>query len=188
MVLRSETSRAEFSRPFTVALLRERTELRHELLANKNECAALALRFGILAVENLSGTILLQRESPGDGVRVRGSLTASVLQNCVVTLEPVQETITEEFTALFVPPDQVPDAEDADEDDLQAGFDTTSEVPEAIVHGEIDLGELLAQHLSLSLNPYPKKEGVSLNDIENKEIIEISGQNSAFAALLPLKK
>jgi uncharacterized metal-binding protein YceD (DUF177 family) len=87
--------------------------------------------------------------------RVTGSFEAEVVQSCVVTLDPVPARLVESFSALFGEGGPgmaaLVDAEEEDE-------------PEPIEGGAIDLGETVAQHLSLALDPYPRKPGASLPD------------------------
>ena len=83
----------EFSRP--IALARISPEGREERLrASPAECAALAKRFGIPAVNRFAADLLLKREG-GGGVSIDGRILAEVVQDCVVTLEPVTQQVDE---------------------------------------------------------------------------------------------
>ena len=62
--------------------------------ADAEECAGLAKLWSVLEVKALSATFQLQRWKR-DGVRLKGRVTADVVQACVVTLEPVQAHIDE---------------------------------------------------------------------------------------------
>ena len=74
-----------------------------------------------------------------------GRLTADVVQSCVVTMAPVAGDIDEKIEEVFAPEGYEPGAQEEDDDQ-----------PESFDGQEIDVGELAAQLLSLSLDPYPR--------------------------------
>lgn len=125
-----------------------------DLIADEAACTGLAARFGLLAVERLEAHLRIEREGAAS-VRVRGRMQARVQQACVVSLEPVAGDLADEIAVLYRP------AGEAETD--QELVDPLSEEDVEFWDGEaIDLGELVAQHLSLSLEPYPRADGVSL--------------------------
>ncbi len=137
----------EFSRPLSLRDVEEREHITRALEATEGECAALVSRFGILGMHSLEAeaeVFLTESET----LVVKGRFSASVVQQCSVTLEPfdavVENTIDERF---FLNPE---DLEDAPEDEDMAAYE--------ILEGDaIDLGEIIAQCLSLYLDPYPRK-------------------------------
>lgn len=130
--------------------------------ANTQECEALAKRLGILAVKALTADLTLTATSSGD-VLVKGTFTGAVEQACVVTLDPVPESHTEEVEALYSKNAVVDESQSIDGlGDVLFGPD----LPEPIVNGKIDLGELVVQHLSLSLDPYPRTKGLDFTNYE----------------------
>lgn len=142
----------EFSRPFPSDKLRDRP-MDERIEANEAECAALSTRLELVAVKSLVANMTLSRVHTGATVEVKGRLEADIVQTCVVTLEPFESRVEEEFTSYYVRPETIPDVEEVDVEDDRS--------PEPIgPDGEIDLGELVAQHLSLALDPYPRKPGV----------------------------
>lgn len=148
----------EFSRPFPVEKLRSHA-MTESIEANEEELEALARRLDVVALKGLRATMQMQRIHSGEMVEVRGRLDADVVQNCVVTLEPFESTVTEEFTAYFARPGSMPKEEEVAIDDDAS--------PEPIgADGMIDLGELTAQHLSLALDPHPRKPGVTFETPE----------------------
>ncbi|MFC7551773.1 YceD family protein [Pseudoroseomonas wenyumeiae] len=104
----------EFSRTLPWGAV-SRKEKREELEATEAERAALAARFGILEVSSLRASLRLRQEA-GGAARVRGHLTADVVQACVVTLEPVPQHIEEPVDLRFLPegaePEDEPDGPD----------------------------------------------------------------------------
>lgn len=169
----------EFSRPFPVDKLRDHPMV-EKIEANEEECEALAKRLDVVAVKQLTAKLDLQRVHSGAMVEVKGRLDADVVQTCVVTLEPFETHVTEEVEAYFARPNTIPDATE-----VEVELDRS---PEPISRdGEIDLGELTAQHLSLALDPHPRKPGAVFN------ISGVSGEEppakkaSPFAVLADFK-
>lgn len=156
----------EFARPVPVGAIpaggRE-----ERLVASPAECAALAARFMIPAVEALEATIRLAPE-PGGSIRATGRLTARVVQTCVVTLDPVTQEVDAPIELRFLPD--------------EAALSEDPEGPDEIVfdHGVIDLGEAVAEQLSLALDPYPRTPGASLPEPEEAPAPE---KPNPFAAL-----
>ena len=144
----------EFSRPVGAGATEHADIVRH-LEADAHERSGLARRFGLESIERLEADVRLRRVRAGRVLEVSGSLSASVTQTCVVTLEPFPSEVTETFRALY---DLEPRAGTiADEIDLDPDSD---EAIEPLVEGRVDVGELVAQHLSLALDPYPRAPGV----------------------------
>ena len=123
--------------------------------ANAAEREALARRFGLLALDRLAGAAQLRRASDGR-IRAKVTFDADVLQSCVVTLEPVAAHLSDAFEASFGD-----GAEVGRELEVEVGVDE-EDPPEPIRGGRMELGELVAQHLSLALDPYPRKRGAEL--------------------------
>ena len=93
-------------------------------------------------------------------VTVTGKIKADIVQRCVVTLEPMTTHIDVDVTTNFIPAEHhqegagSPYADDMeDECDVYSG-------------GKIDLGEMVAQHLGVNFDPYPRKASVPLVAVE----------------------
>lgn len=123
-------------------------EIRRDIEAGADECLALSRRFDLAAIESLRAIVRLRRIKGGPLVRVKGRLTADVVQRCVVTLADLPAHIEEEFAETFAPAGYRAPQDEA-EADLPAVFDDDG----------IDVGELTAQMLLLSLDPYPRAPG-----------------------------
>lgn len=169
----------EFSRLIAVEGISPDKVRKEALEANKQECAALAKRFDLRELSFLKGEISIRRIEGGDVVRLQGKFTAEVVQTCVVSLQDVHESIAGEFETYFAEKNGRREEDDLDflEDDDNA--------PEAVINGNIDLGELLAQYMALELNPYPRAPGVSLA----AQLAEsgMAAKNNPFAVLQGLK-
>lgn len=91
----------------------------------------------------------------GAGLQVIGSISATVGQNCVVTLEPLANEVEETIDLVFEPVQ--PLAPSAESDGPQHGVKWDD--PEPLVGGVVDLGALATEFLILGLDPYPRKPG-----------------------------
>lgn len=125
--------------------------------AKPAERTALAQRFELIDLPALTAVLKIRHEQRG-ALAISGTVTADVVQRCVVTLEPVATHLEIPVELLLLPEgerrDQTPIAGEEEED-----FDY-------YINGRIDLGELMAQHLGVNLDPYPRKEGASLPKTE----------------------
>lgn len=130
-----------------------------EITAGPEERAALARRFGLVAVDSLVADVTIARDEEDHMVLLRGSIAAEVVQACVVTLEPVASLVkgaiemaySTEAPAAGAVREMEPDV------DVAPGEDDR---PERLDGEEIDVGEVVAEHLGLHLDPYPRSGGV----------------------------
>ncbi len=138
----------EFSRPLALDRI-STTQHREEVTATEKERAALAQRFGLLSLDNLTASFTLKR-ARRDLVRVKGRVSADLVQACVVTLEPIPARIDERFEVDFL------EGEEPAVADLELDAEA-AEAPEPAPDGWVDLGELAAEQLGLAIDPYPRK-------------------------------
>jgi uncharacterized metal-binding protein YceD (DUF177 family) len=145
----------ELSRPLQVDKI-SAGGMEERIVARPSERAALAARFGLLDLPMLEAYLNVDH-AEGRMIAVTGRLSADVVQQCVVTLEPIASHIDDTINILYASAQLLdvganpPHVDELDEDP-----------PEPIVNGVIDLGELVAQHLAVALDPYPRKEGALL--------------------------
>ena len=147
----------EFSRPIAVEGLPEAGEA-FEVTATPDERRALAKRFGLLALDSLVARGRLERAEPAGVVRLSGTLEASVVQECVVSLEPVASTLREPLWRYFgVGPNAPPAAAAAAGDDAgEVAVEPEEEEVEPLAGDVLDVGEVVAEELALALDPYPR--------------------------------
>jgi uncharacterized metal-binding protein YceD (DUF177 family) len=155
----------EFSRSFSLDRLRSGGAVEVLVEANPAERAALASRFGLPAIGALRCRFVL-RSVPGGSVAAEGVLEARVTQVCVVSLDPFEAGLTEQFAIRFVP--EGTESEDEDPDSMD-------EIP--FTDSTLDLGEAAAEQLALALEPYPRKPGAELPEYGE----EASGPFAALA-------
>ncbi len=142
----------------------------YALTPTTEQSKAIAKRLDLISLDALDADVRVERK--GHVVEVEGKFKAKVTQKCVVTLEPLEAELEDSFEAWFADQEQVVSFKKAQHEALNKKemmdlpMLEENEDPEPIEDGHIDLGELVVQYLSLSVNPYPHKEGV---EYENKE-------------------
>ncbi len=126
-----------------------------------------------------------------DGVRVTGSLNAQLEQSCVVTLEPVPETIDAEIDAVFVPEDsklaKPKISAETQELIIEADGD---DAPEVFELPSLDVGKVALEFLALELNSYPRStqaDEVSSTLSEEGDFAEDDSEENPFAALAQIR-
>lgn len=146
--------------------------------ASDVELTELAAWLGIPAVLALTADVTMHPWRKR-GVRVSGKLSGRVTQTCVVTLEPLDADVSAEFEWHFMP-EAIPTTTKR-ELDLQL---EETEV-EPLEGGKIDLGAIVAEELSLSLDPHPRKPDASLEGLPGGHAPQ--PREKPFAALAVLK-
>lgn len=146
--------------------------------------ARAAARLGVKEVVALTARFTLTPRA-GGLVRITGSVQASVVQTCVVTLTPLPAEVSEEVDVTFttVAP-KTP--ERAEEEELVVL--SAEEPPEEAFEGIVDLGELAVAQIALGLDPYPRAPGAAFDSDAWAPAGEKEGQESPFAVLAELKK
>lgn len=165
------------------------------IVADAKQCAAIAERLNLLSVENLSADVTVDTQNGGHVLYISGHFVVDIVQECVATLEPVNDHLEDDFEAWYADHDKavsfarakhkVKTMEEGDEIPVLE----EQEDPEPLTDGQVDIGEVVIQFLSLSINPYPRKEGAeSMGNDDTAEISQTSKQNASlrpnpFAAL-----
>jgi len=144
----------EFSRRVPLADF-EKRNLHAEWTATRSECEALARRFGIVAVHALRATADIAPLG-GDGALARIAFEAEVEQQSVVSLENVRQPVKVAVTVRYLTEKRAREYEHMVEEE---GFEPPNEDIEVINGESIDIGETIAQQLSLALDPYPRRAG-----------------------------
>ena len=183
-----EIAESEWSYFFNVEELSKKPE-QLTISPNEDERKRLENRLGLVKIEKLEANLNITQSSGSMTVHIKGQIEADLIQSCVVTLENVHSSVSEEFEAWYADPDAaVSLAKVKHEKESKAGQGEVrmleeEDDPEYIVDGKIDLGELVTQYLSLAINPYPHAEGVEPADYADKMSSEDDGITNPFAAL-----
>jgi uncharacterized metal-binding protein YceD (DUF177 family) len=125
-----------------------------ELVPTAAERQAIAQELGIVAIKKLrfAGTLAPQDRTDW---ALQAKLGATVVQHCVVTLDPVTTRIDEDVSLSYVA--EMPEI-DAAEVEMPVA-DTVEALPESL-----DLVQVMIEALSLALPAYPRAEGADLGD------------------------
>lgn len=146
---------------------------------------AIAERLDVSEVKNLDATLRLTLQNGGHILHIEGQFHSEIVQECVITLQPVTSILEDSFEAWYA--DHAKAAsfnrakhnqkmmEEGDEVQILEEKDD----PEALIDGQVDLGEVAIQFLSLSVNPYPRADGVETDD---DEVITVAPKASSPAA------
>jgi uncharacterized metal-binding protein YceD (DUF177 family) len=155
-----------------------------DLIAENDIRAAVARVVGLRDLPRLEASFDVTRHG-ADGLHVSGRVSATVGQNCVVTLEPLANEVEEDIDLLFAPPSpsvarKAGEAEDAETDSERPQRSWNG--PEPLIGGVVDLGALATEFLILGVDPYPRKPGAVFELPQ-----DVKPDPGPFAALAGLK-
>jgi hypothetical protein len=163
----------------------------YDLVADQDVRAAVRSVAGLRDLPRLEAHFDVTRHGSG-GLRVAGCVSATVGQNCVVTLEPLTNEIEEEVDLVFAPQrptNPSPDGpERSEQTSAEAWSDRASSTrawgePEPLLGGVVDLGAVATEFLILGLNPYPRKPGAVFEPPR-----DVRPEQGPFAVLSQLTK
>ncbi|PTQ13357.1 hypothetical protein CLG96_04465 [Sphingomonas oleivorans] len=166
----------EFSRPVRLDILGDAPR-RIEIEADEAERAALARRFGLVAIGRLEAEAALTRI--GSIVSAEGRLRAEAVQSCVATGNPLPAMIDTAFSLRFVPEEEGEQAEEIELSEADCDVVTYE-------GGAVDLGEAAAETLALSLDPFPRSSDADAV-LKAAGVLE-EGEAGPFGALKALKE
>ena len=144
------------------------------LSAGAGDRRSIAGRLGLPAVETCTASFALLPQ-PGRGILVEGRLSARLIRLCVVTGDPMEETVDQPFACLVVAKEPAPEEDGgADEPDYEVAPD-----------GRVDLAELAVQFLSVSMEAYPRGPDAdeALAAIREDGLSPAGGPETPFAGL-----
>ncbi len=163
-----------------------------KLVLNENERMQIARAYGLIELPEFEADLKV-RPWRRDGLAVRGHIRASAVQQCVVTLEPVECMVDEEFDRTFLPDRGSGGRRRSYDDTLEVDLDIDeSDPPEYFEGSQVDLGAVVCEHFALGLDPFPRTNGVELDstyapDPEKELKLDEEQKPSPFAALEALK-
>ncbi|WP_368373028.1 DUF177 domain-containing protein [Rubellimicrobium arenae] len=132
-----------------------RQSIRFTLSPEAEERARIARHLDILGVKKLRFEGQLVPQGRQDW-QLEGQLGATVVQECVVTLEPVSSRIDEPVQRRYLANMDEPDMGESE----MPEDDTAEPLPQAL-----DLVEVMVEALALALPPYPRASGVELGEV-----------------------
>tara|TARA_R110002167_G_scaffold4572_1_gene21460 strand:- start:32353 stop:32910 length:558 start_codon:yes stop_codon:yes gene_type:complete len=125
-----------------------------DLMPNAPQRAAIAQALGIIGIKKLKFTGDIKPVGRTDW-DLRGNLGATIVQSCVITLEPVTTRIDEPVQRSYLLNIDAPE-----EADVEMTFDENAEPLPA----SIDLYTVLIEALSLSMPAYPRAQGAEMGE------------------------
>ncbi len=145
-------SSLEFSRLVNIPLRAAEGEPLH-FTATDKECSKLAKRFGLESLKKFEMTVFFLHSQHSKIYPLQANFEADVTYTCVKTLDPFEDHVKE--TVYFTAQDTSLSENDEDTEDLiLTGEEETIETLDS--EGVLEIGEIMAQYLSLALNPYPR--------------------------------
>ncbi len=148
------------------------------LTATPQQCQYYAKYFDIHAIKNLA--LKLHIFAKEDVFFVKGTLNATLNQECVVSLSPFENTINADIYLCFSQNQALVEAQN-----LKIDFDINDEPIDLIPKGIIYFKDVIAEQLGLNIDPFPK------NTEEAFEYYEQKSENTKinpFAVLNQLTK
>ena len=169
----------EFSRPYRIDQI-PGAGLKLDLTASPEERAALARRFGLPSITTLTAHVRLKALAGGKLFRLESQFQSDLTQTCVISLEPIPASVEDSFTVTYT---QELREEGGLEIDLYMDED---DPPDLIEEGVIDVGEAIAEHLALALDPFPRHPDAVFTTVD--EAPEEPKKANPFQVLVKLQK
>ncbi len=172
-------STSELSRPIKLRAIKAGALV---VEASDAERAALAERLGITSIESLRAEVMLDPD--GSKVTAAGQLHAEITQACAVSFEDFPVTVDEPLAMVFVPTQSETSAKFDEEIELEA-----DELDQIAYEGDsFDLGEAIAQSLSLAIDPYAEGPGADAARAKAGIVTDDTPRGPLAEALAALKK
>jgi len=140
------------------------------------ELAALAKQHGLISIPSFRAELLV-RDWKKSGVSVTGRVVAGIVQECIVSLDPIAADIDEVIDAVFVPEGSALARPDFVDGEMFLDADGP-DVPETFNGNNLDVGALADEFFALGIDPFPRKP-----DAELAASAEFSEESSPFAKL-----
>lgn len=151
--------------------------LKGSIVADADECEALAKRFGIPGIQKLRAEYILT--GGGERIDFTGTLTSELIQICAISGEEFPVKVSEDFRIAFVEKTEEP--ENQEEIELESDDCDLIEYENA----RINIGEAIAQTLYLSLELYPR--GPNADAASKAGGLKSEEEAGPFGALAALK-
>ena len=166
----------EFSFPLKIDELGQ-GEQTYNLRADKEQREWLTKILQVPAVNSFVASIKLNFQKKKGLLNIKGKVTANIGLISVITLEEFDKDYVADFSINY-------DTNAKYEDIYQDDEDINLDVPDIVMNGKIDLGDIAIEQLALVLEDHPRQEGE-----EFASVIEGTNQeNNPFAVLAKLKK
>jgi uncharacterized metal-binding protein YceD (DUF177 family) len=177
----------EFSFFINCETLKE-AEKTYQIEASDDEREALAKRLDLLSLDSLIVKAVVSRQS-SDLVYAMCQCSAEYVQACVVTSKPLKNRLDFNFERTFSASAEAFLGSDVEPDEEEGGLDDEMpEPPDPMTNGGFDLGESVAEQLSLEIDPFPRAADAVLDGMTSAGDDEGTQRTNPFAVLEQLKK
>jgi uncharacterized metal-binding protein YceD (DUF177 family) len=151
----------EFSRLVELARLGARP-FRQRIEATAEERERLSRRFDLISLEHVVAEVELRRQSP-EVILLEAEFAAEFEQCCAVSLEPVRGAVSDRFSLVYGP---------AAEEEQEIALTSDEPAFEPLDGNSIDIGEAVAQELSLALPIFPRDPEARIDQAAMAEPLE----------------
>lgn len=155
------------------------------ITADASDLRQLAAMWNVPEVLEFTATVALSRWKR-DGVRVKGHVAARLVQECVVTLEPVETAVDEDFETIVVPEDSKLARIEPDKAGEVFLDPEGPDLPDTYTGDQVDIGAIAAEFAALGIDLYPRKPGAAFSTAADSPD-PVERKPSPFAALKALK-
>lgn len=126
--------------------------LQRHLTADEAARARIAADLDLAGLSRLEADVEIK--PAGAGWRLKGQLTADLVQTCGITLEPLPSQVEQAFSVDLIRASEFEPSEDEFDADPDA-----PDGPDVVEDGGVDLAAYVAEHLALAIDPWPRKPG-----------------------------
>ena len=151
--------------------------LTRRIVLNAGQRAQVARDLGLEGLNRLEADVRLSAWH--DGLRIEADWRGEVTQICGVSLDPFDSAVEGDFAVDVVPTGSL-HAPAADDVEIVLELDA-DDPPDVVVGDEVDVGAYVIEHLTLEIDPFPRKPGVEF------EPPEAEPESSPFAVLRAIK-
>jgi uncharacterized metal-binding protein YceD (DUF177 family) len=162
----------EFSRLVELARVSARP-FRQRIEATAEERERLSRRFDLISLDHVVAEVELRRQSPGV-ILLEAEFAAEFEQCCAVSLEPVRGAVSDRFSLVYGP---------APEEEQELALTSDEPAFEPLDGNSIDIGEAVAQELSLAFPIFPRDPEARVDQAAMAEPLE-----GSFAMLARVRK
>lgn len=154
--------------------------------AEPEQLAALAREHHLLEVKGFHADLVVLPWKR-DGVAVSGRVEGDIVQECIVTLEPIDAHVEEKVSAVFIP-----EGSKLGRFEELAGGEMVldpegPDMPESFSGTSIDIGALAEEFFALGIDPYPRKQGAETLTAADEENSQPLGTLAEKLAVLQRK-
>jgi uncharacterized metal-binding protein YceD (DUF177 family) len=142
-----------------------------------DERTAIIALIGLLSLERLEARYRIEAIA-GNAYKLTGRVSAAVEQACIISLEPVADTVDADFDVEFWP--DIKTADNDEDASVLGGPDI-----EPLERGIIPVGRIVYESFAAALDPYPRRPDAEFNWQDPKA--PAPEKASPFAALSKLK-